>query len=100
MSMANEQFLLVKLAEEASELAQVALKAAQFGLEDGKHDDPYTNQQRLEMEFNDLLAIIHMLEIDEFIYINQDTLMQEKKELKVRKWRKYSIHEKGKVQWK
>ena len=32
MSMSYEQFLLLKLAEEASEISQIALKTAQFGM--------------------------------------------------------------------
>ncbi|MEW0941027.1 hypothetical protein [Acinetobacter baumannii] len=30
--MSHEQFLLMKLAEEATEVAQIALKTAQFGM--------------------------------------------------------------------
>lgn len=53
------QFLLIKLAEEASEISQISLKTAQFGL-----DEVYTaetNQQRVHAEINDLLAIVELL---------------------------------------
>lgn len=57
--MNREQYLLTKLAEEAVEVAQMALKTQQFGmLEVYKTED---NRTRLHAELNDLFAIIEML---------------------------------------
>lgn len=53
------QFLLMKLAEEASEVSQIALKNVQFGT-----DERYgslTNAERCHNELNDLLTIVSML---------------------------------------
>ena len=69
------QYLLTKLAEECTEVAQMALKCQQFGLEDVKPEQavPYTNAERLHSELNDLMASIEMLngkglgyEVDEY----------------------------------
>lgn len=49
----------MKLAEEASEVSQISLKTAQFGL-----DETYTgssNKTRVHAELNDLLAIVDLL---------------------------------------
>ena len=59
------QYLLTKLAEEASEVAQMALKTQQFGLHEVKPGQDLTNQQRLEQEIIDFYAISRMLQ-DEF----------------------------------
>lgn len=56
-----QQYLLCKLAEEASEIAQIALKTQQFGLLEKHPDLQYNNQERCHQELNDLLAIITML---------------------------------------
>lgn len=53
------QYLLNKLAEEASEISQIALKTSQFGLEETYIDK--TNKERCHMEINDLLGVIAAL---------------------------------------
>lgn len=55
------QFLLTKLAEEASEVAQIALKTQQFGAEETCPGMNLTNTQRIHEELIDLLAIVGML---------------------------------------
>ena len=59
--MTREQFLLLKVMEECAELAQVASKTMQFGRDERRHGDKQTNMQRMNGEFNDLMAIIHEL---------------------------------------
>lgn len=59
-----EQYLLIKLAEEAAEIAQMALKTAQFGLKETYAPVGKSNIERLNDEFNDLLAAIDMLNED------------------------------------
>lgn len=56
--MSHEQYLLIKLAEEASEVAQIALKTAQFGMLGKNPELAENNQQRIHGELNDLLAIV------------------------------------------
>jgi hypothetical protein len=55
------QYLLCKLAEESSEIAQIALKTQQFGLEERYPKDPKNNKERIHSELNDLNAIIELL---------------------------------------
>lgn len=59
------QYLLTKLAEEASEVAQIVLKTQQFGLDEICPNLPYSNKERCHQEINDFLAIIAILN-DEF----------------------------------
>lgn len=53
------QYLLGKLAEEAAEVAQMALKCQQFGLHDQYKEE--LNSERLRAELNDLMAVIELL---------------------------------------
>lgn len=55
------QYHLIKIAEEASEVAQIALKAAHFGLSETQPGGLFTNAQRIYGELNDLLAMVHRL---------------------------------------
>lgn len=59
--MTRIQYLLSKLAEEANEVAQIALKTQQFGANEVQPGQQYTNKQRTHLELDDLLAIINML---------------------------------------
>lgn len=59
--MTHEQFLLMKLAEEASEIAQIALKTAQFGMTEKHPDLSLNNKERIHLELNDLLAVVDEL---------------------------------------
>ena len=57
----RQQYLLTKLAEEASEIAQIALKTQQFGMDEICPQPPETNKQRIHKELNDLLGVVEML---------------------------------------
>lgn len=59
------QYLLTKLAEEASEVAQIALKTQQFGLDEIYPANGYSNRDRCHQELDDFNGIIKMLN-DEF----------------------------------
>lgn len=78
------QFLLTKLAEESSEIAQAALKAQQFGL----HADfqGKTNLEALRFEFNDLLTICKMLNNEFETQLRPDREYIDLKESKVDKY--------------
>lgn len=58
--MNETQYLLVKLGEEAAEIAQATGKALIFGLDDEYKGE--TNRESIVKEINDLLAIVVMLE--------------------------------------
>ena len=59
--MTRQQYLLIKLAEEASEVAKEALKCAQFGQDEVMPGQPLTNYQRLEGEIVDFYGVRQML---------------------------------------
>lgn len=90
--MNREQFLLGKIAEEAGEVTQIAIKAQQHGLSRAftKED---TNIERIVSELNDLLAVVIMLDgsIAAKITINNEAQM--KKREKVEYWFKDAIKE-------
>lgn len=61
--MQYREFLYAKLAEEAGEIAQMAIKTSLFGEnnKDPSKPDSDTNTRALEKEFNDLLAVFALL---------------------------------------
>jgi len=91
--MTNQQYLLGKLAEEAAELAQIAIKAQQFGLDEvfgGQTGTPLSNAHRIQAEFNDVLGVMKMLNDECDAGIDQIPEDWENKARKVSKWRDYA----------
>lgn len=85
------QYLLTKLAEEASEISQIALKTQQFGLDEKLPGQDLTNCDRIEMEFNDLLGVIELLNQEFGCNIRQDDVAIKAKGEKINKYYQYSI---------
>ena len=83
------QHLLIKLSEECSEISKEALKAVQFGLGNHHPDETRTNNDKLISEFNDLFAIIEMLN-DRLECIENRASIENKKR-KVIKFMKVSV---------
>lgn len=86
--MDNEQYLLSKLAEEASEIAQIALKASQFGLNEVYIDE--TNRKRIFNELNDLLGVVELMNHELEFGFTPDKKRIEDKAIKIHKYRFYS----------
>lgn len=59
--MTREQYILTKVAEEAVELAQRALKAVHFGLSEVQPGQASSNTVRLQEEFYDLCGVLDMV---------------------------------------
>ena len=59
--MTRTQYLLTCLAEECAEVAQRASKAARFGIDEVQPGQDLDNGERLEQEFNDLVAVARLL---------------------------------------
>lgn len=76
--MNKEQYLLLKLAEECTEVAQMCSKVIQFGLDEVYIDS--TNRQRLHNEINDLFTILGMLNGIGFDYTLDQNYAIEKRE--------------------
>lgn len=85
--MTFEQLLCGKIAEEACEVAQRALKAQQFGLDEVQEGQDEDNALRLKKEITDLLVVIDMLERRSDVALLKVTLSDyEAKRLKVLKF--------------
>jgi NTP pyrophosphatase (non-canonical NTP hydrolase) len=92
MPMSREQFLLLKLAEECAEVAQMCSKCMQFGLEETYQIE--TNKERLHKELVDVLAVVSMLNTDSnFDFQPSVEAMEamEEKCAKIDKYYKYSV---------
>lgn len=57
-------YLLSKIAEEAAEVAQMAAKTQQFGLQERYTITHDTNVERLKQELTDLLTVVGMLQTE------------------------------------
>jgi hypothetical protein len=86
------QHLLIKLAEEGSEIAQVALKTSPFGPLEVMPGQPHNNFERTHHELDDLWAMVEMLN-DQFQFgYTPNRARMEAKKVKVRNYLGYSIH--------
>ncbi len=92
MSMSQLQHLLVKLAEEGSEIAQIALKTSQFGAHEIMPGQPHTNFQRCHQELDDLFAVVELLNDNHGFNYVPDTGRRDAKKAKLAKYLGYSIH--------
>ncbi|HTJ52574.1 MAG TPA: hypothetical protein VL443_24130 [Cyclobacteriaceae bacterium] len=88
--MTRKEHLLIMLMEECDEVSQRASKALRFTLEEIQPGQEFTNADRIVYEFNDLYAIMQMLQKEGAIphIINQPAL--ELKKEKVKKFLAYS----------
>lgn len=91
------QYLLTKIAEEASEISQIALKIQQFGLYEVCPDLDETNVERINKEFNDLLGVVELFNFEVYQITGRsdelkrdEYLIQHKKE-KIGKYYNYSV---------
>lgn len=87
------QHLLGKLAEEAAEVAQIALKAQYFGLDEvyaGQVGEPLSNAERIHRELDDLMAIVAILNRDHGLGYAPNIHWQDAKEIKVNQYAEYS----------
>jgi NTP pyrophosphatase (non-canonical NTP hydrolase) len=73
------------LMEEAAEVIQAVCKRKRFGQWSQNPDSHKTNQQSINDEINDFLAVVELLS-RENERVHEDTLHQEKKMLKVRQY--------------
>lgn len=89
--MTNQQYLLVKLAEELMEAGQMALKCSHFGMHEQQPNNPLSNCERLHGELNDVMASIEMLNDEEGFGFLADQEAIDTKVVKVIKYRQYSV---------
>jgi hypothetical protein len=84
--MNREEMLRVIAMEECNEIAQRISKAIRFGLQQIQPGQEKTNERRVKDEFNDLVAMLRMLDLFEL-----DEARQAEKRNKVEKYLKFSI---------
>jgi len=82
--MTRKEHLLVTFAEECAEVIKEVSKALRFGLDDHAPDTTETNRERITNEFNDLFAVMVMLQ-DEGVIKEKDLLTTEAIEAKRKK---------------
>lgn len=85
--MTEVQYILCKLAEEAGELAQIAMKAQQFGLDETYIDE--SNADRLIKEFIDVMGVISLLQGRGYTRVVSEEEMQAGIEAKINKMIEY-----------
>lgn len=88
--MTRLQYLLTKLSEEGSEVAQMALKTQQFGLTEVMKDQPFTNAERTHQELDDLTAVVELLNGEHGFGYTPNRERIEAKKAKIAKFFAYS----------
>lgn len=82
------EHLLTILGEECNELGMAVSKALRFGVNE-QRDLPKSNLERMQAEFNDILAMREML-AEEGIYLPIDSNLVRAKRSNVEKYLRYS----------
>lgn len=88
--MNRKEHLLTILAEECMEIGKECTKALRFGLEDHHPTQTGTNSQKINDEYNDLLAVVDMLNEEGFLdtHVNVEKIKNKKE--RVEKYLLYS----------
>ena len=87
--MDREEHLLTIFQEECAEVIQEVSKAKRFGL-DEQRDLPTSNRERIQKEWNDVLAMKEMLMDEGIITLQPNRSDITAKKIKVEKYLKYS----------
>lgn len=90
--MTRKQYLLLKLAEECTEVAQRCSKQIQFGKDEIQQGQDLTNGQRLLFEVIDLATIANLLQDEEEIPQISKIAREAMREAKVTKIMKYLLY--------
>ena len=88
--MNRKEHLLTILAEECMEIGKECTKALRFGINDHHPTQTGTNAQKISDEYNDLLAVIAMLNDEGFLNVTIDKEKIAKKKERVEKYLLYS----------
>lgn len=90
--MTRQQILLIIAMEECNEVAQRISKALRFTLEEVQPDQLKTNDERIVEEFNDLCAVIEVIQHTGILRQSEERqrFEIEAKKIKIEKYLKYS----------
>ena len=83
------EHLLTIAMEECAEIQQAVAKSLRFGLGDTGPEGPRTNEQQIQREFNDLLAVVRMLR-NSGLELHEDQRLIQAKVSKVEHYLLYS----------
>lgn len=89
--MNRKEHLLTILSEECMEIGKECTKALRFGTEDHHPTQTGTNAQKINNEYNDLLAVISMLNDEGYLNITIDNEKISNKKDKIEKYLLYSL---------
>lgn len=89
--MTRKEYLLQVLSEECNEVGQRVSKALRFGLDEKQSGQDLSNQDRLIQEFNDLIAVMEMLNGEVFLDEIYNDEQQKAKRKKIEKYFDYSV---------
>lgn len=90
MNMNMKQYLLTCLSEECAEVIQRVSKALRFGLYEIQPGQELDNEQRIELELTDLVAVIDLLEQFGVILMPYNKRRIAEKKTKVMQFAEYS----------
>ena len=85
-----QEMLLTLLQEECNEVAQRATKAIRFGIDEIQEGQLHTNAERIIYEFNDLVAVMELLNGHGLISDFYDRVAIQEKKKKIAKYLNYS----------
>jgi NTP pyrophosphatase (non-canonical NTP hydrolase) len=89
--MTRTEHLLTIVAEECAEVAQRCSKALRFGLAEIQPGQPFTNAERIGMEYHDLVAAMILLaRMDAGVIPDDLTTRLEAKRQKIERFLEYS----------
>lgn len=85
-----QEYLLTALSEELIESAHRVSKALRFGLTEVQPGQSLNNSQRIDLEINDIYAVLDILEERGINLGSYNPALVEAKKAKVRKYMEYS----------
>ena len=88
--MNRTEHLLACLAEECAEVQHAVAKALRFGLDDGYPGAASTNAQDIAREFQDVIALVEMLEDEGSLGCTTDLEAIERKKERVSRYMSYA----------
>jgi len=88
--LSREQYLLKCLEEECAEIAQRVSKSLRFGPHETQPGQPLNNVSRINLELNDLCAVIEMLNSEFGYRLKQDEKLISAKKVKIDQYYEYS----------
>ncbi len=88
--MTEQEYLLIKLGEECSEVSHAVSKALRFSLSEIQMGHRLSNKEKLQEEIKDLIAIVEFLKDKKIIEIKSTKVDLKKRTQRILDWIDYS----------